>query len=120
MARCCGGAECSCVITDSDNTSVEGVGTLADPFVIDVALPTGTAVLDFGSIGAGLQATLTITVTGAATGDVVLLGAPAALEAGLSFCGYVSAADTVTVVVANNTAGSIDPASATWRASVVK
>lgn len=120
MPRCCGGAECKCVVSAGDNISVEGVGTSGSPYVVTVDLLSNTALLDFGSIGAGLQAVLTVVVTGAVAGDVVLLGPPAALEAGLSFCGYVSAADTVTVVVANNTAGAIDPAEASWRVSVLK
>lgn len=79
---------------------------------------TATATLDFASIAAATTANLTITVTGAAVNDAVLLGPPATLEAGLVATGYVSAANTVTVRVANVTAGAIDPASATWRATI--
>jgi hypothetical protein len=81
---------------------------------------TATATLDFPSIAANGQQELTITVTGAVTGDAVMLGAPAAIEAGLQWSGWVSAADTVKIRVTNETAGAIDPASATWRATVVK
>lgn len=77
------------------------------------------AVLDFGSIGAGATAELTITVTGAVTGDTVAVGAPSTIESGLMWAGYVSAADTVTIRVHNTTAAPIDPASATWKASVI-
>lgn len=79
---------------------------------------TATATLDFPSIPANSTAELTVTVTGATAGSPVMLGAPAAIEAGLIFCGYVSAADTVTVRVHNQTGGAIDPASATWTVSV--
>jgi hypothetical protein len=81
---------------------------------------TNTATLDFGSIGSNSTAALTITVTGAATGDAVFLGAPSGLEADLTFSGYVSATNTVTVRLHNASGGSIDPASATWRATVIK
>lgn len=79
---------------------------------------TATGALDFPSIAAATTAELTLTVTGAATGDTVALGPPATLETGLVATGFVSAADTVTVRLANVTAGAIDPASATWRATV--
>lgn len=79
---------------------------------------TATAALDFGSIAAGATAELTISVTGATTGAAVALGPPAALEAGLVATGYVSAAGTVTVRLHNTTGGAIDPAAATWRATV--
>jgi hypothetical protein len=80
---------------------------------------TGSGTLDFPSIAAGDTDELTITVTGASVGDAVSLGPPAALESGLVAMGYVSASNTVTVRVHNTTAGAIDPASATWKASVI-
>jgi|11_taG_2_1085331.scaffolds.fasta_scaffold18295_2 hypothetical protein len=80
---------------------------------------TDTATLDFPSISSNSSEELTITVTGAATGDVVILGAPSAIESGLTWCGYVSAADTVTVRLHNSSGGSVDPASATWKATVI-
>jgi hypothetical protein len=80
---------------------------------------TDTATLDFPSISSNHSEELTITVTGASTGDVVMLGAPAAIESNLTWCGYVSAADTVTVRLHNSSGGAIDPASATWKATVI-
>lgn len=79
-----------------------------------------SATLDFGSINSNTTAELTITVTGATVGYPVLLGAPAGLEADLMFCGYVSAANTVTVRIHNSSGSAIDPASATWYAAVPK
>lgn len=81
---------------------------------------TNTATLDFPSIAAGAVAQLTMTVSGAATGDAVFIGAPSTLNTGLIVDGFVSAANTVTVRVFNGTSGSIDPASATFRAVVAK
>lgn len=80
----------------------------------------GSATLDFPSITAVTTEELTITVAMAAVGDVVYLGAPAALEDNLIAMAYVSAADTVTVRLANITALAIDPASATYKVAVQK
>lgn len=81
-------------------------------------LLTATSNLNFASIAAAGTASLTITVTGAAVGDSVALGLPAAPDAGIVFNAYVSATDTVTVRASNLTAGAIDPASATYRVTV--
>lgn len=76
-----------------------------------------SATIDFGSIAAGAVATADIAITGAAAGDYVILSAPAALEAGLTFCG-ISNTDKVTIRLHNTTGAAIDPASATWKAVV--
>ena len=81
---------------------------------------SATATLDFGSIGSNDTETLTITVTGAVAGDSVFLGVPAGLDAGLIFCASVTAANTVTVRMHNSSGGSIDPASGTFRATVIR
>ncbi|MBF6595812.1 MAG: hypothetical protein IVW51_15415 [Thermaceae bacterium] len=92
---------------------------------IDVAAPKlrkileGSAPLDFPAIAAGGIATLTIAVPGAQPGSEVTLGAPAALEAGLIGFGLVTAINTVTVRLLNPTLAAIDPAPATWKASVL-
>ena len=80
----------------------------------------GSATLDFGSIAAGAVAILFITVAGAAAGDAVALGPPTGLTAGLMATGLVNSADTVTVRLHNTTGSAIDPASATWNATVFK
>lgn len=81
---------------------------------------SATATLDFSSISAGASQELTVTVTGAAVGNVVILGAPAAIETGLVWNGYVSATNTVKVRISNITGSSINPASASWRVSAVR
>ena len=81
---------------------------------------SATATLDFGSIATNDTHTLTITVTGAVAGDSVFLGVPAGLDAGLIFCASVTAANTVTVRMHNSSGGSIDPASGTFRATVIR
>ena len=81
---------------------------------------SATDTLDFASIGSQASSDLTIAVTGAAAGDSVFLGLPASPAAGIVFNAFVSAADTVTVRAHNYTGGAVDPASATYRVTVVK
>lgn len=65
---------------------------------------------------------LTLTITGAAVGDAVILHPPAAgLTAGMLVGqAYVSATDTVKVAVFNGSAGTIDEASATWIYTLIR
>lgn len=73
-----------------------------------------------GSVAAGAQVTTTVVVTGAALGDPVIGASLSASLAGQQLTGYVSAANTVTVVLRNGTAGAIDLASPTLRVQVLK
>lgn len=98
---------------------------LADVAYVKSRTLTATASLDFPSIAAQTATTTsfqtrTITVTGAEVGDAVVLGPPSNIAAGLIWEGYVSATNTVTIRLGNCTAAPIDPASATWRATVLK
>jgi hypothetical protein len=82
---------------------------------------TGSSTLDFPSTTTLLSADLTITVTGAAQGDVVSLGVPnAAVNANTSYSAWVSAANTVTVRFNNYSSGTVDPASALFKVFVTK
>lgn len=74
----------------------------------------GSKTHDFGNIVAGAKDTTTITVTGAATTNVVSIGYSSAPEDGIEFRAYVSAVDTVTLQAINRTAAAIDPASRTY------
>lgn len=67
----------------------------------------GSASVTIPTAAAGVQVMATITVTGAQTGDVVTVHAPADLPAGLILRATVTAADTVTVYAFNATSGSI-------------
>lgn len=81
---------------------------------------TGSATYDAPSIAAGASATTSVTVTGAALGDMVTgisLGIDAA---GLDLSGYVSAANTVTVILRNSTASAVDLASTTLSVRVAR
>ena len=82
---------------------------------------TGSATLNFPSTLTMLSADLTITVTGAADGDVVSLGVPnAAVNANTSYSAWVSAANTVTVRFNNYSAGTVDPSSGSFKVFVTK
>jgi hypothetical protein len=86
----------------------------------DLGFLTNTTALDFPPIAAGGKADMTINVPGAVVGDAVILGPPAAPAAGLTFDGFVSGADTVTVRAQNLSSGSVDETSMTFRAVVIK
>jgi hypothetical protein len=81
----------------------------------------GKVTTDIASIAAGAKATVAITVTGARPdkGQGVILGLPSAFNTSLLAWGYVSAKDTVTMVVYNPTGGAIDPPLATYAARVM-
>jgi hypothetical protein len=98
-----------------------GVGTLTfGGATIQNAL-TATATLDFSSTSAQTSSDLTISVTGAADGDCVMLGTPnASILANTSYSAWVSAADTVTVRFLNASSTSKDPASGTFRVTIIK
>lgn len=99
------------------NTSLSvGAGTLVTKIL------SATATLDFGSLAAGTVADLTITVTGAADGDSVIVTPPnGSVLDNVTYTGWVSAANTVTVRAANNSLITArDPASGTFRATVIK
>lgn len=82
---------------------------------------TGSATLDFPSTTTLLSADLTITVTGAADGDVVSLGVPnAAVNANTCYTAWVSATNTVTVRFNNYSSGTVNPASGTFKVFVTK
>jgi Periplasmic copper-binding protein (NosD) len=103
------------------------------PLVTTYAFPTGTdnyldgnlelqgtVVWDPPSIAVGASTTTTLTVTGATVGNSnhVLVGAPVSLQ-GLTATGFVSATDTVTIVLANLTAAAVNLASGTWKVRVL-
>lgn len=72
-----------------------------------------TAVVDPASVATQVTGTDTITVPGVALGDQVLSFALGVSEGNMTIRAYVSAANTVTLLYANNTAGPIDLASST-------
>lgn len=79
----------------------------------------GSATWNPGSIADGNEEAQEITVTNAALGDFVICSFSLDV-ADLVLRGAVTAADTVTAVLANNTGGAIDLASGTVSALVIK
>ena len=73
---------------------------------------------DAGSIADGNEEALEVTVPGASLGDFVLSSFSVDV-ADLMLTAAVTAANTVTAVLANNTGGGIDLASGTLRVRVI-
>jgi len=78
-----------------------------------------SAILDFPSTTAGGTQDLTVTVSGAADGDPVAIGVPNACATTGTFFGWVSATNTVTIRFFNNSAGSVNPTSGTFKVKVI-
>jgi hypothetical protein len=80
----------------------------------------GTATWNPGSLNDGVGETSAgITVLGASLGDYVLVAAPYDLQ-GITCNGYVSATNAVKIRLQNETGGTIDLASGTWKVKVIK
>lgn len=80
---------------------------------------TGSTTADISSISAASEGTTTIAITGAATGDQVLVS-PVRFAPGVYTRAAVTSAGTVTVYVYNSTASPYDPASTTFRVNVIR
>lgn len=79
----------------------------------------GTLNLGNAATGSGTFASSDVTVTGAALGDFVIVSLGVdTVDAVVA--GAVTAANTVTVTLLNNTAGAVDLASTTVRIAVLK
>ena len=104
------------ITTDAGgNTTISVDGTVVPTYL------TGTAVLNFPSIAYGAcAADLSFTLAGAAVNDGVAPGWPNALEPGLVATMRVSAPSTITVRLCNLSGSAVDPASATFRATIVR
>lgn len=82
---------------------------------------TATATLNFDLTAVNSQ-DLTITLTGAALGDAVAIALDAgSVPADITYFGWVSATDTVSIRCSRvGGGGAVDPASGTFRASIIK
>jgi len=107
-------------LTVADDAAVTGdltAGSLAvgaSGSVIKKIL-TGTGAIDLGEIANGATGSGTITITGAASGDAVLVNVPA-LTTGLAFAGAaITGSNTATLYFVNASAAPINEASATFR-----
>ena len=75
---------------------------------------------DFPAINARTSADLEIAVPGAAVGDLVAVGLPAAIADGLTFSARVSEAGKVKLRASNFTAAAVDAAAADYAVAVIK
>jgi hypothetical protein len=129
-------ASLSCSAT-AVTLAAESGGTGASNVNINIT-PAGTGGVAIGSGGSAISKVLsataslnfdltaltvedkTMTVTGAAVGDIVTLGVPnGSVTTSVQYTAWVSAADTVTVRARTSATGE-DPASGTFRATVIK
>lgn len=122
-----GGLALSEGLTVAGNTTVTGTTTVTGEVAVGGlkfgttlvfdAVYLGSATWDPGSIADGDEEMKEITVTGAALGDFCLVSFSLDV-ADLVLNGQVTATNTVTAVLANNTGGAIDLSSGTVRAMV--
>jgi hypothetical protein len=103
------------VALDTGTQTVVAVDSATVPTYITVA-----AVIDFTSIAPGACAESTVSLPGASAGDSVAPGWPAGMESGLIGMMRISASNTVAVRVCNLSGTTVDPAVATFRATVVR
>ena len=103
-------------LVESGNRTVVSVDTATVPSYL-----TGSATLNFTAFATGsCSADMTIAVPGAQTGDAVSEGWPAGLEAGITGTMRVSAPGVVAVRLCNLSGAAVDPASASFRATIVR
>ncbi|NCN39984.1 hypothetical protein GW916_01915 [bacterium] len=106
------------VITDSSAQSHAELKALLVAMLADFGGLNGSEVYDAGSIADGDEEVGEITVTGASLGDFVLASLSIDV-ADLTITGAVTATNTVTYQLLNNTGGAIDLASATVYVRVI-
>lgn len=95
--------------------SVGGVAGVGNSPVKIKGIFTKTATaLAIAQVTAASSGDTDITVTGVAVGDLVQIIPNAAIQAGLTWCARVKAANTVTLRVANATAGNLTPTAVDW------
>lgn len=104
-------------ITHSEAYGIKKIGEAGRDLFSDVL--NGSETLDPASIDDGATATETITVEGATVGDFTLVSSGTDLS-GLVCTSYVSAADTVTIVLFNPTGETVDLDSAEWTVKVLR
>lgn len=80
----------------------------------------GSVTWDPADTATGAYTSTTLTINGAAIGDTVAVGFSQAVPAGALLVGAVTASNTVTVTLFNNTGGNVDLASGTLRADIWK
>ena len=80
---------------------------------------TTTASIYFGIVPNNATNSVSVVVTGCQVNDIVLLGLPASSPQGVSFLGHVTTTNGLEVDCVNATNGSLTPATATYRITVI-
>jgi hypothetical protein len=80
---------------------------------------TTTASIYFGTVPNNSTNSVSVVVTGCQVNDIVLLGLPASNLQGVSFYGHVTTTNDIDVDCVNATNGSLTPATATYRITVI-
>lgn len=109
----------SCLTTLSGLTSVSTTGLVVGGGSNITGVRTGTTTWDPANILDGDAATTTLTVTGAATGQVCLASLTTLTADTIAISAFPSAADTVRVVLNNNSGAGVDLGSGTLRATCI-
>lgn len=78
-----------------------------------------TSTIDPASIADGASVTSSVTVSGAALGDYVLV-APGLDLQGLTYSASVISTNTVEIVLSNTTGGAVDLGSSSWKVKVLR
>lgn len=105
-------------VFEGDDQNVYYTNTTPTRYVLAKTI-VASGVLDFPSTGAGAVADLTISVSGAAVGDKVVIGVPnGSMTTTASFFGWVSGANTVSIRFSPK--ATEDPSSGTFKVSVIK
>ena len=95
-----------------------GIGL--DDVILATSVLNGTGNFNPLNLVDGAGVTLTITVTGAAIGDFVLVAPGVDLQGILMTASVVTAANTVSIRLQNETTGAINLGYSTWKAKVFK
>jgi hypothetical protein len=103
-------------VVESGGRATVGVDTAVVP-----AFVTGVATINFPAIPAGGCATeSTFALTGAVPGDAAAPGWPGSMEPGLIGTMRVTTANTIAVRLCNFSGTTVDPVSASYRATLVR
>ena len=86
-----------------------------------IQILNGTVSVDPAEIAGNTQAETQVTITGATSGDIVIMNPPASLESGLVYShARVSAANTVQVGLGNITGTPVNGAALTWSYAILR
>lgn len=111
-------------LTVAGSASIVGIETVGS-LVVGVGhtpvtrVVSATGSLTWSVVAAGAAQDQTIAVSGAAVNDVVMLGPPSVVSAGIAYEARVSAAGVVSVRASNTTSVTVVPAAGTFRAAVM-